>query len=539
VANRLRVAILPFTACLLASPAHGVPDEVCARCHAEIYRSYETTPMARSSGPVDPAHAPTATAAPFSALGAAFQVLPRTPAPEIRITEDSQSASHRLRYFIGAGVTGRSYVWAADQYLFQSPVAWYSSIGQWGLSPGYENAARVNLTRPIEASCLNCHASGVRIIPGARNKYEDPPFDHGGVACERCHGNAEEHLARVSGKTPAGDGAAFVNPARFDPPRRDSICAQCHLMGIARIARRGAQPYTPGAALFDSTSVFLWTEGERPLPANSHFEQLVRSACWRQSQGKLWCGSCHDPHRAVPPAERAAWYRQRCETCHDRSAAPCAAPLAERKRVADNCISCHMPSRESATVQHAARTDHTIPRRPQTSSELTGIPADAELKPFPGSTAANRELGLAWAEQALSRNSRQFGLRALALLDPIFAAGHTDAPVGDSLAQLLDKAGKQDQACAIFLEISGLPDASPAALVNAGTCLANSGKANEAIALWNRALEKNSGEESARLNLAVGLFRAGDLSSARATLRQGLELDPFWSRARELLEAMQ
>jgi hypothetical protein len=535
VANRLRLAILPFT--LIASSALAAPDEVCAKCHAEIYRSYEASPMAQSSGAVDAAHAPAA--APFSASGASFQVVPQTPGPEIRIAEGGESASHRLRYFIGAGVTGRSYIWESDQYLFQSPVAWYSSIRQWGLSPGYENAAHINLTRPIEASCLNCHSSGVRILPGARNRYEATPFEHGGVTCERCHGNAEAHLARVSGKTAPHGAAAIINPGRLDPPRRDSICAQCHLMGIARIARRGAQLYTPGAALFDGTAVFLWREGERPLPANSHFEQLVRSACWRQSQGKLWCGSCHDPHRAVPQAERAAWYRQRCQTCHGQSAATCSAPLVERRRAADNCISCHMPSREAATVQHAAQTDHSIPRRPQASSAITGIPADAELTPFPGSTAANRELGLAYAEQALSRNNRPLGLRALALLDPVFAADHTDAPVGDQLAQLLDKAGKPDQACAIFLEIPDVKDVSPAALVNAGTCLANAGKPKDATALWKRALEKNSGEESARLNLAVALFRAGDAASARATLQQGLQLDPFWSRARELLAAMQ
>jgi Tfp pilus assembly protein PilF len=538
VTNRLRVAILPFTACLIALPAHGVPDEVCAKCHAEIYRSYEATPMAQSSGRVDAAHAPTATAVPFSTLGAAFQVLPQTSGPEIRITEDGQSASHRLRYFIGAGVTGRSYIWESNRYLFQSPASWYSSIRQWGLSPGYENATRVNLIRPIEASCLNCHSSGVGIVTGARNQYEDPPFDHGGVSCERCHGNAEQHLARVAGKAHKG-GAAIVNPARLDPPRRDSICAQCHLMGIVRVARRSAQPYAPGAALFDSTSVFLWSEGERPLPANSHFEQLIRSACWRQTQGKLWCGSCHDPHRAVPPAEQAAWYRQRCETCHGRSAPICSAPLPERRRASDNCISCHMPSREAATIQHAAQTDHAIPRRPKAPTELSGVPADAELTPFPGSTAATRELGLAYAEQALSRNNRQFGLRALTLLDPVFAADHSDASVGDQLAQLLDKAGKPDRACTIFLEISGLKDVSPAALVNAGTCLANTGRASDAIALWKRALEKNSGEESARLNLAVALFRSSDATSARATLQPGLALDPFWSRARELLAAMQ
>ena len=41
----------------------------------------------------------------------------------------------------------------------------------------------------------------------------------------------------------------------------------------------------------------------------SHVEQLALSACARKSDGKLWCGTCHDPHR--PPASTQL-YRERC-----------------------------------------------------------------------------------------------------------------------------------------------------------------------------------------------------------------------------------
>jgi tetratricopeptide (TPR) repeat protein len=204
----------------------------------------------------------------------------------------------------------------------------------------------------------------------------------------------------------------------------------------------------------------------------------------------------------------------------------------------DNCIACHMVSRPAATVQHAAQTDHSIPRRPATIPDATEIPDDTQLTPFPGSTATDRETGLAYAEEALALNNRRLGIRALDLLNPLYAAHPGDSQVADQLAQLLDKAGRQNQACEIFQRISGNGDVPAAALVNAGTCLANAGRAEDAIALWKKALEKNPAEESARLNLAVALYRAGDAAQARATLEDALRLNPFFDRARNLLAEM-
>jgi hypothetical protein len=331
---------------------------------------------------------------------------------------------------------------------------------------------------------------------------------------------------------------AILNPAKLDPARRDSICAQCHLAGVVRIAKTGTRPYSPGDLLFDSTAVFLWTEGDRPLPANSHFEQLARSACWRMSQGRLWCGTCHDPHRVVAPEERASYYRARCAMCHGHSAPACAAPVAARRGSGDNCVACHMGSRPAATVQHAAQTDHTIPRRTALIPDTTTIPDDAQLAPFPGSTAGNRETGLAYAEQALTRNDRRLGIRALELLRSVYSATPNDALVADQLAQLLDKAGRQNEACEIYERLATVRDAPPGALVNAGICLANAAQTEQAITLWRKALEKNPGQESARLNLAVALYRTGDAAQARATLEDALRLDPFFTRARDLLAEM-
>ena len=87
-----------------------------------------------------------------------------------------------------------------------------------------------------------------------------------------------------------------------------------------------------------------------------------------------------------------------------------------------------MPSAPAATVQHAAFTDHSIPRRPR-KPEVP--PAEASLAPFPGSAATNRELGLGYATLALQDNNRVWGARAFELL-----RNETDAKSLDQLAQL-------------------------------------------------------------------------------------------------------
>src|SRR5204863_6950709 len=50
LSQRLRLTLL---LALSASTLLGVDSRICGGCHQDIYRKYMTTPMARSSGPVD------------------------------------------------------------------------------------------------------------------------------------------------------------------------------------------------------------------------------------------------------------------------------------------------------------------------------------------------------------------------------------------------------------------------------------------------------------------------------------------------------
>ena len=266
---------------------------VCATCHREIADAYRTTGMARSSGEVTGiesegsfAHKPS---------GVRYRVYRKDAAAWFSFDLGDVHGSRRLEYFIGSGTVGRSYLYSVDGFLYQAPVSWYSAPAKWDLSPGYQQYDPLYLTRGIEPVCLQCHASGVQAVAGTANGYRVPPFREGGVSCERCHGAGDAHVA--------GRGK-MINPAKLTPDRRDSICAQCHLSGEARIARAGMDgTFRPGDLLSDSLVVFEWS-GNADMNVTSHFERLSESACKKASGDRLWCGSCHDPHRAPAEAER-------------------------------------------------------------------------------------------------------------------------------------------------------------------------------------------------------------------------------------------
>lgn len=211
--------------------------------------------------------------------------------------------------------------------------------------------------------------------------------------------------------------------------------------------------------------------------------------------------------------------------------------MPARKKVGDDCIACHMPAMPITTVQHAVQTDHGIPRVPGLLEGSTEVPADAELAAFPGSAPGDRELGLAYASEAIRSNRREWGLRAYELLRAVYAAQPDDKAVADQLAQLLDRMGREGEACNLFVRAAA-GDAATGALVNAGVCRAKEGRVAEAMDLWKRAVGKNPGLEAARLNLAVAQYRNGDAAGARMTIQQGLRLDPFWERAQELFSEM-
>ena len=367
-------------------------SQACAPCHAEIFKKQRQSGMARSSDRIGDGFEKFAAAA-FRANGASYRVT-----PEYRV--EFGKGSFAMEWFIGSGSVGRSYAGSVDGFLFQSPASYYSARGAWGVSPGFAAKDFVDVARPIESACLQCHASGVRSVPGTENRYLNPPFQEGGVGCERCHGPGEAHVARRG---------AIVNPAKLDPARRDSVCLQCHLTGAARVAQvgRGPSTFRPGDLLSDHVMVFVWSRpdgGERA--ATDHAEQLARSKCQQASGEKLWCGTCHDSHAGT--TRRAA-----CLDCHK-----------EHARGGLDCVGCHMPKGKSREGEHVVYTDHTIARKP-------GAAADSGarvLRAFGGMVPSERD----WA--LVERRST--------LLEKLAADPGADAAVLVQLAQIRDAEGK-------------------------------------------------------------------------------------------------
>jgi len=120
-----RLFLFAVSSCCLAAPQY-IGTVRCLSCHAAIGQSYQATAMARSSGNVD-------------ALLTAGEVRHR--ASGTRFVIDRQAVrfgaeARPLRYFLGSGAAGRSFLTERNGFLFLTPLTWYAATGHWDMSPG-------------------------------------------------------------------------------------------------------------------------------------------------------------------------------------------------------------------------------------------------------------------------------------------------------------------------------------------------------------------------------------------------------------------
>jgi hypothetical protein len=448
----------------------------CRPCHRAIYESYRRTPMAQSMG------VPAQSGSFTDRSGFTYTLANSA----LTLAKGDLHATKRLAYAIGSGAAARSYLIEEDGFLYQAPVAYYSREQKLDLAPGYQTYGYPYLTRPIQPGCLTCHASGLHPIDGTANRYAKQPFDEAGIACARCHGDVASH-------------DQIVNPAKLAPDRRDSVCAQCHLSGAARVYRPGAdwQTYQPGDRLSDSALTFVRADTAPGMTVTSHVENLAQSACKRASGEKLWCGSCHDVHTG----------RATCQGCHDASG--CGR--------GPDCVGCHMPKSAVRDAQHVVYTDHSIPRRPR----ATTAPPDvrARLVLFGGGASTDRDLGLAFAIAGDRDHAR-----------PLLESASPDDR--EALAYLADI--DRPHAEVLYRRVLALDRHNITALVGLGAILYERGEFNEAIPLWRDAESRSPGLVLTRTNLAMAQWRSGDSLAARTTIEHILRLSPAFPPALKL-----
>jgi hypothetical protein len=539
-----------------------VDDKSCADCHAEHASRYGRHPMGRSLAPLAGADAleryGTDTRNPFQALGATFQIEHRDGKvfhKEVHRDGGGRvvaSVEGEVLYALGSGRQGRSYlVGRGDGFLFQSPISWYSrDKGLWDLSPSYEMLYR-GFRRPINVDCLFCHSNRVEPIAHTLAHYQEPIFRGHAIGCQRCHGPGELHVeSRSRGDALESPDPTIVNPRHLEPALREAVCQQCHLLGEARVVRRGRAlfDYRPGLPLELFLSVFVRPSeeggGEKSV---GHVEQMYASGCFRGSGGRLGCISCHDPHELPSPDERVAHYRNRCLKCHGETACGLTLDVRRKKNREDSCIDCHMTRGDSGNISHASITDHRIPANPDRSprsrpgqrTETLSLVHFHRDRAAPLDRDAERDLAMAMIHLARGWNfnpvAQQAGRRALPLLDRAVREAPEDEEASADRAFALWLAGRREDALAACETTLTLAPASETPLGDAAFFAANLGLRDRAIEYWRRLLKVNPWQESVYFDLARALAERGEWDEALRQCRAGLRIDPTSMKGRMFL----
>lgn len=436
-----------------------------------------------------------------------------------------------LRYFLGSGKRGRTYLFEQQGYWFEAPINWYGKKQLWDMAPNYLAAKEMPLTLPVDPGCLHCHASGVASsLPDARNHYAGEPFRWGGITCTACHGDASAHLASA-GKV------RMLQIDGLESVRRDSVCLNCHLEGQAAVDRLGKriEDFRPGDNLFDYTLFFVYdSEKGSGGRATSQWEALLKSACKRKSGDRMTCTTCHDPHGSPAPNDRVAFYRQRCLQCHG------AGEFAQNHHPENSdCTECHMARPPSNDIAHDQVTDHWIRKR--VKEERLPPATNGELVTVGGFPADERDLGLACAQMA-ERGDEAAGTRAVELLreaEKKTNEAKSDHELHEQLGFLEQIDGHANDAA---VEYRQALESDPYDAVAAGDLAlldAKQHRYDEADRLWRQVFNHDPAEVRAGTNLAVVECEEGERDAAVATLERILQFDPDDGAARVFLGRVQ
>jgi hypothetical protein len=193
-----------------------------------------------------------------------------------------------------------------DNYL-EHGESWYRRRNGMALTPGHQNnsGVRYRIFDPSAAilRCFACHSTGPVSVTSNDEIVPHEP----GIRCEVCHGPAADHARDPKRFHPR-------NPASLSAPELNDLCGACHRM-----------PSPAGSA----------TDLRNPWNARHQPLMLAESACFRRSNGRLSCFTCHAPHG--PLEQKLAAYDKACSNCH-------ASPHHTRAIQGRACAECHMPA---------------------------------------------------------------------------------------------------------------------------------------------------------------------------------------------------
>jgi predicted CXXCH cytochrome family protein len=537
------LAKTPF---LNAGPeGHYVGIETCKSCHAAEHGTYLLTAHSRALSIADPKTEPPDGAFQHRLSGRSYRVYRQE--GRLRHEERLPGAEGRpearidlpIRYLIGSGNFTRSYLVEVDGFLHESPVTWFTSRQSWDMSPGYNFPQHWSFERPITIGCLSCHAGRVE---QSGSEGQNLTILEQAIGCERCHGPGSLHAERHRDGQRRGekDDFTIVDPGKLSRSALESVCAVCHLNGVATTYLRGRRvtDYRPGTPLSDYRTDYRFDSGSEQMTVVGHVEQLRRSACYQKSE-ELTCLTCHDPHEANKPKDTVAFYRQKCLNCHSTQACGLEAAQRLKKDPTDNCMACHMP-RGATDIPHVAFTHHRIglhsappPTAAERAPELVPIADVSHLSDMD----QKRNLGLAYLSAMDTRDFPHahadiFRARARALLEAVDQAHLPDGATAAGLARIYWQ-GQNHRAAAKYaeraLEADDLrPETRADALLVLANCYIRDRLYERAIAALEKLTRLQCYSGDWRL-LGMCYLERGELQKARTALEQALAIRPWRS----------
>jgi len=589
------VAALALLAQERSEDSAYAPANSCAGCHRAIWDTYRQTGMGRAFHRPSPQ---TVTVGTYyhKPSDRHFAILNRDGRYYQRRHQldasgrESNVLEKSIDYVMGSGNHARTFLHRTPRgTLLELPLGWYAENGgTLAMNPGYDAADHEDFRRAISYECMFCHNGYPRIPAGHDEPFAEPvyldPLPEG-IDCQRCHGPGRRHvtIAGTAGAKADAIRAAIVNPARLPRERREEVCMQCHLETTSfplpnSIARYGRGPFTykPGEPL---SAAWLFFDHAPGAGRGDKFEivnavyRMRKSRCYLESNGRLECRSCHDPH-AVPRGEEARrHYDAACRQCHPTAGTRHPAQL----RALEDCASCHMPKRRTEDVVHAVATDHLIQRRPPAKATApraerhergetayrgevvryeTGRPApDSETELYTALAQvierSNLSGGIPRLRDALARSPKARAEFHLGLAEALTAAGNLSeavlyyreaarrsprsAFVLRKLGIALRQSGRLEEALQVLEQAAGLAASDPVGWHELGLLHRARGTLELARAAFEKAIALDPDRPEPHGNLGALLLATGDPERAGAALREAIRIQPDYADAHDNL----
>jgi hypothetical protein len=341
----LIVTLLVASACLAADKPLAIDTfnrdvRECAKCHASESRTYPATPMAHAAETVAECGILRSHPHLHLRLGRFDYSIDRKGDESIyTVSDGAGSISLPIKYALGLGEAGQTYVLQQNGAYYESFVSYYKAIdglditiGDQALKPSsLEDAAGRKIGPQEVALCFGCHTTN-SIHNGTLAEDKLIP----GVQCESCHGPTENHLAGLK----SGNSQLFAMKklTAMTAEQSAQFCGGCH-----------------------RTWEFVAEHGPHGV-GNVRFQpyRMTNSKCFDVDDVRISCTTCHNPHQKVDTV--AADYDAKCQACHVPAGAGNTMAKAGAKLcpvATRDCTSCHMPKVELPGSHHLF-TDHDI-----------------------------------------------------------------------------------------------------------------------------------------------------------------------------------